>query len=215
MKNFLYIIFVFLISCNQKKQEEKVVKTEEEILIENINAKIKSAKFEVEKRVPKDSIYNFFHSALPSNRIFNQCECLMPFNNEVIVLNNDQAEESLSRLQEHFEVSNEEDFIKNQFQASLGFEWDESLVKGKRVVRIDDEIYKSENIIEEFSKFMESQGCCLTYVSMPIFFDNFQKCVVEVDSYCGGECAERASFIYQRDEKGNWKEIKEYDRILA
>lgn len=215
MRNFLYIILIFLISCFQKEQEKKIVKTEEDIQIERINAEIEKAKIEVEKIVPIDSIYNFFHSALKNNRVFNECECLAPDYQKFIALNIDQSEEFFSLLNAHINVSTEKEFIKKQYLASFNFQWDENLVTGKRIVRIDNEIYNSQDDIKELSDFMERNDCCLTSVSMPIFFNNFNNCVIEINYYCGFLCAEKATYIYERSANGKWQEIKEFGRIIS
>lgn len=189
------------------------MKTEEEILSEKINQEITEAQKVIEPLIPEDSIYNFVNTALKENRIFNFCKCMEVLSNSIIDISGDLY--FIDNLSKQIDIEKERDFITSQYKASLKFNWKESLIKGKRVIKVDDEIISSQDPIKDLSKFMDKQQCCLTTVSKPIFFNNFQNCVVEVQYYCGGECAERASFIYQRDEKGNWKEIKEYDHIFA
>lgn len=214
MKAFFFLTILLIISCNQKEQEEKlIVKSPEEIQSETFNREIAEAQEEIDKIIPEDSIYSFVNTALSSNNIFNYCDCLNVLSNWFVDISGDLY--FVDQLSKEIDIEKERNFITKQYVASLKFEWKENLIKDKRIIRIPDEINSSQEPISELFKLMEVQDCCFTTVSKPIFFQNFQYAVVEVSYYCGVECAERANYIYEREEKGYWKLIKEYNRIFA
>lgn len=157
-----------------------------------------------ESILPDSLIYGFVNSTLlKKNELYRSCDNLYDGNWGEVKMYIDDA-----FICELGDLLTEEDrwFMAKQFKNDIAFVLKSDLVREKKLIQVP--FFK---IGDDYRAYLDSclnKYKCLMSVSVPVFNLNRDLVIVEISISCGILCGAGGYYVYQKNAKGAWVQIR-------
>jgi len=184
----LLICSLFLLSCNCKN-EGSIHKNDLNLPEKYLNL------------VDDKTIYDFINSeSFNQNPVYAISEILI-CNPHRFELGGDCV---ILSLLDSLLTDKDRDFISKQYKNSINFNWNQKLIKRKKVFKIDPKAYSSVKEQQKYWQLMIEKYDGFCEVNQPLFNIKKDIAIVRVTFHCGALCSQGGTYVYKLTSNGNW-----------